>query len=266
MASQADASGCFIFLTIVMGLVFWPVSLILILVVITVAFIGFLQGQAYSEYASKWEKLHASNPCVYSGKYGFISGVKTEGINIKLTIRPIDDLLDSSPEKIKTFSTKIIDGSFQHSMRQLFKQNSIEFLHGVSVELSAIEAALKCQQQLAWCLKAVNHLVKMSDQIDHALSIAIGNPLLEPSIPAMEIAKERITHESFRITQSREFSQETLEDIIEFLSVPEELRQATGVSELDTLISSHHDDLRSSFNELLEFNNEYVKLSQGISS
>ena len=266
MASQMDASGCFIFLTIVMGLVFWPVSLMLIFIGLIMSLIGFFQDQTYSEYASKWEKLHVSNPCAYSGKYGFISGVKTEGNSIKVFIRPVDDLLHPSPETVNTFSTKIVDGSFQHSMRQLFKQNSIEFLHGVSVELSAIEAALKCQQQLAWCVKAMNHLVKMSDQIDHALSFAIGNPLLEPSIPAMEIAKERITNESFRITQAREFSQETLNDIIEFLSVPEELRQVTGVSDLDTLISSRHDDLRSSFNELLEFNNEYVKLSQGISS
>ena len=173
MASQMDASGCFIFLTIVMGLVFWPVSLMLIFVGLIVSLIGFFQDQTYSEYASKWEKLHVSNPCAYSGKYGFISGVKTEGNNIKLFIRPIDDLLHPLPEAVNAFSTKIVDGSFQHSMRQLFKQNSIEFFI-MFAELSA-RGSFECQQQLAWCES--NESFSQDVRPDRSCRSTLGNPL-----------------------------------------------------------------------------------------
>ena len=100
----------------------------------------------------------------------------------------------------------------------------------------------------------------MSDQIDRALSLAPGNPLLEPSVPAMKAAKARINDESFSIIEAKEFSIDTLKDLIDYLSVPEELRQPSGITELASTIAIRHDDLRSSFNELLEFNNEYVKL------
>ena len=131
---------------------------------------------------------------------------------------------------------------------------------GVSVELSAIESALKCHEQLEWCIESMKSLVMMSDQINHALSVADGNPLLEPSLPAMEKAKSKITEESFSITKAKEFAFETLKDLIDYLSVPEELRQPSVIKELNITISIRHDDLKSSFNELLQFNNEYIKL------
>ena len=76
----------------------------------------------------------------------------------------------------------------------------------------------------------------------------------------MEAAKARITDESFSITEAKEFSLDTLKDLIDYLSVPAELRQPSTLSDLDIMISVRHDDLRSSFNELIEFNNEYVEL------
>ena len=151
-------------------------------------------------------------------------------------------------------------GVFRQAMNQLFRQNSISFLQGVSVDLSAIQSALKCQEQLAWCNEYMTALVKMSDQIDRALSLAHGNPLLEPSVPAMEAAKARITDESCSLVEAKEFSFEALKDLIDYLSVPEELRQPSGITELASTIEIRHDDLRSSFDELLAFNNEYVKL------
>ena len=260
MANKTDASGCFVFLTIVVGLVFWQVSLILISISIIIAIVISLQNQGFSEYARKWEKIHVLSPCVYKGQYGFIEGVTVDGGHITMSIKPIRTLLPNSSISSDTFSTKISTGSFQHAMRQLFKQNSIEYLQGVSVELSAIESALKCHEQFIWCVESMNALVKMSDQIDRALSLAHGNPLLEPSVPAMEFAKAKITNESLSITKAKEFSLDTLKDLVDYLSVPEELRQLSEITELESVISIRHDNLRTSFNELLEFNNEYVKL------
>lgn len=260
MAAKTDASGCFIFLTIVVGLVFWQVSLVLIFIGLAIAFFGALQSKTYGEHADKWANLHNGSPCSYGGKYGFIEGVGVDGNKVTLSVKPVCALLPRSSISVDSFSTKIVDGSFQHAIRQLFKQNSIEFLQGVSVELSAIESALKCYEQLQWCVESMNSLVKMSDQINHALSVADGNPLLEPSIPAMESAKSRITNESFNIINAKEYALETLKDLIGYLSVPEDLRQPSVISELDITISIRDDDLKSSFNELLQFNNEYVKL------
>ena len=260
MATKTDASGCFIFLTILVGLVFWQISLALLFLGIVIAFFGALQNQNHKEHADKWEKMHNGSPCAYEGKYGFIEGTRLDGNKIILSIKPVSSLLPGSSAASDSFSIKIVDGSFQHAMRQLFKQNSIEFLQGISVELSALESALKCQEQFHWCIESMNSLVKMSDQINHALSIAYGNSLLEPSIPSMESAKSRITDESFSIAKAKEYAFETLKDLIDYLSVPEELRQPSVISELDITISMRHDDLKSSFNELLQFNDEYVKL------
>ena len=76
----------------------------------------------------------------------------------------------------------------------------------------------------------------------------------------MEFAKAKITNESLSITKAKEFSLDTLKDLVDYLSVPEELRQLSEITELESVISIRHDNLRASFNELLEFNNEYVKL------
>lgn len=260
MASKSSASGCFIFLTIIIGLVFWQVSLILIVIGIIVAFLGSLQSQGYSEYANKWGKIHIGNPCSYSGQYGLIENISVDGNKIIISIKPIRSLLPESALPLDTFSCKFVEGSFPKTIRKLLKTHIIVILQGVSVELSAVEAAIKCQEQFAWCVESMNSLVKMADQINRALSLAAGNPLLEPSIPAMENALARITDESFNITQAKEFSLETLKDLIDYLSVPEEFRQPSTMTELDNLILGRHDDLRDSFNELLEFNNEYIKL------
>ena len=260
MTAKNSASGCYVILAIVVGLAFWQISLVLICIAIVVATVGYLQDQVNTDDANRWLKSHRSWPCIYSGQYGFIDGVSVEGKKIKLSIRPVRAMLPGSSEPSDTFTVKIVDGSFQHSMRQLFGQNSIEFMQGISVELSAIQSALKCQEQFDWCVKSMNALVKMCDEIDRALSLAPGNPLLEPSVPAMEAAKERITDESLSITKAKEFSLDTLKDLIDYLSVPEILRQPSEIAELESVISIRHDDLRSSFNELLEFNNEYVKL------
>ena len=260
MASNTNATGCFVILAIFIGLAFWQISLVLICIVAVIAAVGYLQGQNNLDNANRWLKSHRSWPCIYSGQYGFVDGVSVEGEKITLSIKPVRALLPSSSVPFDTFTIKITAGSFQHSIRLLFQQNSIEFLQGVSVELSAIQSALKCQEQLAWCFESMNALAKMSDQIDRALSLAPGNPLLEPSVPAMEAAKARINDESFSIIEAKEFSIDTLKDLIDYLSVPEELRQPSGITELASTIAIRHDDLRSSFNELLEFNNEYVKL------
>lgn len=262
MQSNSNASGCFIILAIAIGLAFWRFSLVLIFIVILVATVSYLQNQVHLDDANKWLKYHRSWPCVYSGKYGFVDGVGVERQRITLSLKPVKALLPGSSAPFDTFTIKITDGSFHRAMRQLFTQNSIEFLQGVSVELSAIHSVMKCQEQFSWCIESMNSLVKMSDQVNRALSLAPGNPLLEPSIPALEEAKARITKESFSITEAKEFALDTLKHLIDYLSVPEEVRQLSPITELESVISFRHDELRSSFDELLEFNHEYVKLIQ----
>jgi len=260
MAAKDQATGCFVILTVVFGLAFWPITLAIIFIASVAFAVGYFQNRIYVDEANKWLKSRRSWPCIYTGRYGLLDSIKVEAGKIKLSIKPVKALLPESSVPVDTFAVKITVGSFQHSIRLLLKQNSIEFLQGVSVELSAIESALKCQEQLTWCLDSMNALTKMCDQINRALSLAPGNPLLEPSVPALEAAKARITDESFRITEAKEYSLETLKDLIDYLSVPEELRQPSGITELASTIAIRHDDLRSSFDELLAFNNEYVKL------
>ena len=159
MANKTDASGCFVFLTIVSDWFFGKYHLFDFHFLI-IAIVVSLQNQGFSEYARKWEKIHVLSPCVYKGQYGFIEGVTVDGGHITLSIKPIRTLLPNSSISSDTFSTKISTGSFQHAMRQLFKQNSIEYLQGVSVELSAIESALKCHEQFIWCVESMNALVR----------------------------------------------------------------------------------------------------------
>ena len=262
MAKQSSSSGCFIVLVVFAGLVFWPITLVLIFIFLIAALLGSVQNQAYTEDAGKWQEAHNRKACVYSGKYGFIHELTVDNNKLLLSILPVRSLLPGSSGSIETFSIKIVDGSFRMSIHRLFAQNFIKILQGVSVELSAIETALKCQQQIAWCDESMNSLVKMSDHINNALFLAPGNQLLEPSIPRLEKAKARITEESFSITNAKEYSFKTLKDLIDFLSVPEELRQPSSITELDNLISIRHNDLKTSFQELLEFNREYEALIQ----
>ena len=231
MTATNNASGCFVIIAIIFGLVFWQISLVLICIAVIVASVAYLQDQVHLDDATKWTKSHYQWPCVYSGNYGFIEGVSAEGKKITLSIKPVRYLLPGSSGSFDTFTIKISDGSFHQAIRQLFRQNSISFLQGVSVELSAIQSALKCQEQLAWCNESMTALVKMSDQIDRALPLAHGNPLLEPSVPAMEAAKARITDESCSLVEAKEFSFEALKDLIDYLSVPEELRQPSGITD-----------------------------------
>lgn len=260
MAGNTKGSVFFAFLVIIGALAFWPISLILLMIYAIIALISNLQSTAFSESADKWEKAHSSAPCVFEGKYGFIEGAAVNGNKLTLTIKPILALLPGSLAKSENYTIEITDGSLICSMHRLFKRNSIEILRGVSVELSAIESALKCHEQFAWCVEAMNILIKMSDQIDRALRLAPGNPLLEPSVPAMEVARRKITDESSSICKAKEFALETLNDLIDYLSIPSELRQLSEITDLESIVSVRHDDLRTSFDELLAFNNEYVKL------
>ena len=133
------------YFVILQGL-FLEVTIVLICITLIVATKLFLQGQVKVAEADRWLSSHRSWPYIYSGQYGFIDSISVniglKGIKLILSIKPVKMLLPESSAHLDTFTINIAGGSYQQAMNQLFRQNSINFLQGVSVELSAIQSAL----------------------------------------------------------------------------------------------------------------------------
>ncbi|MCB4411676.1 hypothetical protein FZZ92_07435 [Synechococcus sp. MU1611] len=240
----------------------WPITLALGCAAAIILVLISISNGIHSGNARLWQKENSGKPCSYSGQFGFIERASHDGNKVTLSIMPIRALLPDSSPPLATYTTKFIEGSFQKTMNKLFKDNSIELLDGISVSLAAIESALKCQEHMIWCNRSLGSIGKMSKKVNQALQIADGNPLLEPSIPALEATKSRITSESSSLKKAKKFALETLSDLIEYLSVPEELRDPSMIGSLSDAIAIQNDELKKSFKELVEFNNEYIKLMQ----
>ena len=101
----------------------------------------------------------------------------------------------------------------------------------------------------------------MLEQVDESIAISAGNPLLESSIDGMQKTQAELENQADRIQVVKDNCLEIYENISEFLSVPSSLR---GSGEIDLTakdVGNTYNEIKSSFDYLVSFNKEYLRLS-----
>lgn len=260
MAQNKGSAGCLIAIGIFISLVFWQIALPLIVIFFLVVLFGTWQAQGKALLAKEWTRRNRKKPCQVFGDHGLIDGLKSDAENLTLLFRPIEKFYSGGELPQKSYSIKWINVSLDQTIDALFKLYSVSILKGVSVEKTSIETALHCESELAWCINSLAVLTKMSDQIERALVLSKGNRLLEPSIPNFLEIKKRITEEGAKIVKARDKTSQMLEDIVEYLSVPAELRQSVEIDAYGHEVSARYVELKSSFDFLVDFNDTYTRL------
>ena len=255
-------SGCLFFLALFFVCLWWQVFLPLIVIGSMLTYFYSLKTQSNASSAKDWLVRHNSQPCCISGMHGIIDGLLSDAEGLTLLVRPIEVYREGCNPIPKSYSAKWIGWSFNQTLGALFKEHSVSILRGVSVEKTSIEAALRCQSELTWCINSLIDLTKMLDQVERALVLSNGNRLLEPSVPKFLEIKKRIAEEGLKIVTARDETSQMLEDIVEYLSVPVELRQSTEIDVYGYEASARFIELKSSFNFLVDFNEAYINLSE----
>ena len=94
---------------------------------------------------------------------------------------------------------------------------------------------------------------------------AVGNPLLEESIPRLDRAIDCFDAERKKLKQTHESTALMRRQLFDFLSVPSTLRPILTV-DLTSWDSAYRlKQLQSSFNDVLQLHDAYIELSQGLS-
>ena len=128
-----------------------------------------------------------------------------------------------------------------------------------------MKTALQCSAELDWCEESQNKLNVMQSAAEATRQKAVGNPLLEESIPRLDRAIDCFDAERKKLKQTYEATALMLRQLFDFLSVPSTLRPILTV-DLTSWDSEYRlQQLQSSFNDVLQLHDAYIELSQGVS-
>lgn len=171
-----------------------------------------------------------------------------------LELRPYTQVLDPPPDLASLASTAGI-GRF-------FADAGIAEVGDLAVEARATQAAIECLREAEWTAGAVRQLRQLIHSARRTLAKAEGNELLEPAIPQLEQALDAFKTEEAKLLAAGEDARRMLRKLVDFLSVPEELRPILSF-DLEQLFDPQRlRRLEQSFEEVVLLNDSFRALSR----
>ena len=213
---------------------------------------------------------HRDTVVAVNGEFRLVQEIRLDRDQHGATIALVSTRLISDGTRIKTETREhklweARSGVPRHSINVLLIRHDIQSLGAAAVESSAMKTALQCSAELDWCEESQDKLQVMQAAAEATRQKAVGNPLLEESIPRLDRAIDCFDAERKKLKQTHETTALMLRQLFDFLSVPSTLRPILTV-DLTSWDSEYRlQQLQSSFNDVLQLHDAYIELSQGLS-
>lgn len=278
---MAQLSGCgagcgtlLVLVAIGVGLTYWPVFLLLGLLVLIFAVVSASVMEANRkklkplvEIADRRVRHEA---CRVRERFGVVEAISlsadlaTPGIDIRC--RTIADEYDQLlAQNVQISLSPPADAKqlgVTSGIKRWLDAGGIRLLEDLSVEAKATRAAIQCLREQAWAQEALGKLEGIKVSLADTLTKAEGNELLEASIPQLQKALRTFEAEEEKLQQARQSATEMVRKLHDFLSVPEAIRPILSF-DLDQLYDPQRfSELEQSFSEVVLLNDAFRELSR----
>lgn len=275
---QDSTQGCLLLLALILTLVIAVAQPWLLLPLLLLGLVGLvLLAVTGRDYRQRLELLVArmgaelaQSPCRHQGRLGVLEGaivlgpLLTPQVVVRLLLfepgsdwrqMPLEVLLLQPPKGLARFTSSRAWGAYLEAA-------GIALLPELSVEARATAAAVDCMRQARWSEQAIGRLEALLQPLTQTIDCADGNELLEPSIPQLEKARAAFLTERRKLRSALAESLDMLENLREFLTVPEAIRPILTY-ELDELLDPQRfNDVRQSYEDVVLLQESYRQLLQ----
>lgn len=292
MASQESGCGCGALLLLVLVVVLLPLLpyilgalLVLGLLVAVLTLVSALLNRQHRRrlrhIAANAERRFAGDICRIDDGYGQLQAIAVApalpvgpGLRLTLQLRLLDA---ASPDGAQASTPlQLRDGQRQLTVPpgqleslassgafgRFLRSEGITMVNDLSVEARATRTALQCLQERDWADASQARLDEMVRRTLTTLAKAEGNELLEPAIPQLRQALSSFQAEQEKLRHHRQESERMLRKLHDFLSVPEQIRPILNFDLEGLFDPTRLQDLRASFEEVVQLNDSYRGLSR----
>jgi len=261
---------------LLLGLMLLAVQPWLLLALVLVGLVGwallFVWGSSYrgrlEQLVARMGAELANSPCRYRDQLGVLEGAAVRGslFSPKVVIvlplfaagsdwrrMPVEVLVLPPPRALSRFTGA-------RAWEPYLKAAGITLLAELSVEAKATTAAVDCMRQARWSEGALERLEALLGPLLRTLENAYDNELLQPSIPQLQKARVAFEEEEQKLQEALAGSLAMLENLREFLTVPEAIRPILNF-DLDGLLDPQQfNDVRRSYEEVVVLQESYRQL------
>ena len=272
MASADGNNGCWVALGLLIALpvvlALWPLILAAGLVGLVIWGVGSYPKLMLEQDTAVWSTRHQGMVCRCGSHHGLVEGLSLVGDNKHRRLVLALKLLEAKDTDVEFTSVNLplpnlnlAGQSFAAALNQQLRANDVKLVDELAVEHQAMRTAEAWLQELHWSRQALSTLMQMDTDLKRTLAMAPGNELLEPAIPQLEEARQRIATEWTQVQDALREALDVLQQLVAFLSVPASVR---GVLTFE--LGPVHDTgrlkaLRQSFDDVVLLNNVFRELS-----
>ena len=258
--------GLLICLPVLLAL--WPLTLAAGLIAFGLRTLRNHQDLMLQEDVSAWLARRKGFVCRYGNHHGLIEALTLRGtissrelvLNLKLleadgsgaSFIPLEVPLPGAASPRQAWATEL-----NRQLRSL----DVELVNAMAVEHQAVHAAEAWFKELIWTREALSTLKQMEADLLQTLKLAPGNDLLEPGIPQLEEAQQRLISERQQLTAALNEALNMLRQLVDFLSVPQSVRGLLNFDPQRLHDPGRLEELRRSFHDLVMLNDIFRELS-----
>ncbi len=258
--------GILICLPVLLAL--WPLTLTAGLIAFGVKSLRHHRELMLQENVAAWLARRKGSYCRYGNRHGLIEALTLRGpvssrelvLNLKLLEA------DGSGASFTPLELPLPGAAFPHqawalALNRQLRSLDVELVNDMAVEHEAMQTAEAWFKELIWTREALGTLEQMETDLRQTLKLAPGNDLLEPGIPQLKEAEQRLIGERQQLTAALNESLKVLRQLVDFLSVPKSVRSLLNFDPHRLHDPGRLRELRRSFNDLVMLNDVFRELS-----
>jgi hypothetical protein len=281
LGQPRERNGLLLFLATGLAVATWQVSLPTGLLVLTLAALTFALAPplrarrfaALQTLVAAADQRYRNDTCRFQAQFGTIQSLQLTGdahtptIEVHCrTIEPSETGLRAIDQQIPLHPPRLPSPHNPRQLAPLLTASGITLLNDLSVEAKAIRAAMEALRHRDLTQHTLARLANLQSDVEATLALAPDNELLQPSIPQLLHAQQRLAAETSRLQAALASTNAILRQLHDFLQVPDTI-QAILNSDLDQLLAELGDPTRFSeledlFSEAVELNTIYRQLER----
>ena len=258
--------GLLICLPVLLAL--WPLTLAAGLIAFGLRSLRQHQDQILQEDVAAWFARRKGSVCRYGNRHGLIEALTLRGtissrelvLNLKLleadgsgaSFTPLELALPGAASPRQAWAS---------ALNGQLRSMDVELVNAMAVEHQAVHTAEAWFKELIWTREALSTLEQMEADLRQTLKLAPGNDLLEPGIPQLKEAQQRLISERQQLTAALQETLDVLRQLVDFLSVPKSVRSLLNFDPQRLHDPGRLKELRRSFHDLVMLNDVFRELS-----
>jgi hypothetical protein len=270
----AGCGGLLVLVLLGLGLAFWPLFLLLAIVVLVIAVVANTVMEANRQELKALvdgaDRRICGDACRVHACFGVVEGISLAGDlatpKIAFVCSTIGD--EGGQLQAQTAHISLSPPAEPQRLRTMagtsrwLNAAGIDLLEELSVEAKATKAAMACLRERAWTQQALARLAGLRASLVETLAKAQGNELLESAIPQLQNALQAFEGEQGKLLEALESTDGMLRKLHDFLTVPDDIRPIINF-DLDQLFDPQRfSALEQSFAEVVLRNDAFQELSR----